>query len=160
MGEANLPAQEAQALAHARVPGSDADPSRPGGDQGPSAEGSRPADCLTQRDPGPTWRVRDRTTFATLVASSRRRRGPVSLAFVPGDQPIPPRLAYAVGRRVGPAVVRNRVRRRLRASVDRHRSRLETGGAYLFGVTPAAARACFAELDAAVGELLRPAGHQ
>lgn len=160
MGEANLPAQEAQAHAHARVSGSDADSGRPGGGQGPSAEGSRPADCLTQRDLGHTWRVRDRATFATLVASSRRRRGPVSLAFVPGDQPVPPRLAYAVGRQVGPAVVRNHVRRRLRASVDRHRSWLEAGGTYLFGTTPAAVRASFAELDTAVGELLRVTGQR
>lgn len=160
MGEANLPAQEAQAHAHARVPGSDADPGRPGGDQGPSTERSRPADCLTQRDLGPTWRVRDRATFASLAASSRLRRGPVALAFLPGDRPIPPRLAYAVGRQVGPAVVRNRVRRRLQASVDRHRSRLEAGGAYLFGATRTAARASFAELDAAVGELLRSVGQR
>lgn len=54
----------------------------------------------------------------------------------------PPRVAYAVGRKVGPAVVRNRVRRRLRATV----AELHTGpagplpsGAYLVSASPSAA---------------------
>jgi ribonuclease P protein component len=96
-------------------------------------------------------------TFEHLAGRPRRRCGPVSLAVLAGEEPIPPRLAYSVGRRVGSAVVRNRVRRRLRAAVHSHRSDLRPGSAYLFGAGPAAAEATFAELDAAVGELLRTA---
>lgn len=52
-------------------------------------------------------------------------------------------VAYAVGRAVGPAVVRNRVRRRLRTAIS------ELGpspGAYLVAVTPAAADLGYAAL--------------
>lgn len=67
---------------------------------------------------------------------------------------MPPRVAYAVGREVGGAVTRNRVRRRLRASVAEHRAELRPGAAYLFGAGREAATVPFAELEAAVGELL------
>lgn len=76
------------------------------------------------------------------------------MTFLPGDPSLPPRVAYAVGKRVGPAVVRNRVRRRLRAAAFIHRAELQPGGAYLFGAAPAAATAPFAEIDAAMGQLL------
>lgn len=153
MGEANLPAQEAQAHADARVPGPHVDPRRAGSDQGPPAQGPAQADRLI-------WRVRDRATFSALATIPRRRKGPVSLAWLPagtdspGHEGIPPRVAYAVGRKVGGAVTRNRVRRRLRASVAGSRSQLRPGAAYLFGVGREAATMSFADLDAAVAELL------
>lgn len=78
--------------------------------------------------------------------------------MVAGPDPTPPRVAYAVGKRVGGAVVRNRVRRRLRAAVARHRSELQPGAAYLVAAGPAAATASFAELDTAVAKLLAGAG--
>lgn len=147
MGEANLPAQEAQAHAEPRVPGSYVDPGGPGRHQGASRQGPSQADRLT-------WRVGDRSTFSSLARTPRRRRGPVSLTYLPGVHETPPRVAYAVGRKVGGAVVRNRVRRRLRASVARHRSALLPGGTYLFGAGREAATMSFAELDAAVGDLV------
>ena len=76
------------------------------------------------------------------------------MTFLPGDPSLPPRVAYAVGKRVGPAVVRNRVRRRLRAATMAHRSDLQPGAAYLFGAAPAASSASYADLDHAMGELL------
>ena len=76
------------------------------------------------------------------------------MTFLPGDPSLPPRVAYAVGKRVGPAVVRNRVRRRLRAATTARRAELMPGAAYLFGAGPMAASASFAELDAAMSELL------
>ena len=51
----------------------------------------------------------------------------------------PPRVAYAVGRGVGGAVVRNRVRRRLRAATRAHADELVPGRAYLVSTAPAAA---------------------
>ena len=147
MGEAHLPAQKTQADADPRVPGADVDPGGPGGHQGPSPQGSAQADRLT-------WRVRDRSTFSDLATAPRRRRGSVSLACLAGDEDIPPRVAYAVGRKVGGAVSRNRVRRRLKASVARHRAHLQPGAAYLFGAGRDAATVPFSELEAAVGELL------
>jgi ribonuclease P protein component len=147
MGEANLPAQKAKAHADPRVPRADVDPGGSGGDQGPPREGPAQADRLT-------WRVRRRSTFSTLATAPRRRRGPISVACLPGDGAVPPRVAYAVGRRVGGAVVRNRVRRRLRASVARHRAELRPGASYLIGAGRDAATMPFTELDAVMGELL------
>jgi ribonuclease P protein component len=46
----------------------------------------------------------------------------------------PPRVAYAVGRRAGGAVARNKVRRRLRAATRAHSGEFEPGRAYLVGV--------------------------
>ena len=89
---------------------------------------------------------------------SRRRRGPVSVSFLPGHDDSPPRVAYAVGKRVGTAVTRNRVRRRLRASVARHRDALRPGASYLIGASAGASSTSFAELDAAVQALLERAG--
>jgi ribonuclease P protein component len=147
MGEANLSAQEAQKDAHTRVSGPDGDAGWSSGAQGATAQGSSQAERLI-------WRIRDRATFEALAAARRRRRGPISMTFLPGDPSIPPRVAYAVGKRVGPAVVRNRVRRRLRAATVAHRRDLQAGGAYLFGAAPGTASAPFTEIDAAVGQLL------
>lgn len=151
MGEENLSAQETQADAHARVPGPHGHPGGARHREEPSPQGPAQADRLI-------WRIRDRATFELLATTPRRRRGPVSLAVVPVGPSDPPRVAYAVGRRVGSAVVRNRVRRRLRASIARHRSTLRPGAAYLVGAAPAAATVPFAELDSAVGTLLSAAG--
>jgi ribonuclease P protein component len=147
MGEANLSAQEAQAHADTRVSGPDVDAGWSSGDQGAAAQRPSQAERLI-------WRIRDRATFDALTSGRRRRHGPISMTFLPGESSVPPRVAYAVGRRVGPAVVRNRVRRRLRAAALAHRSELQPGGAYLFGAAPAAATVPFAELDAAMSQLL------
>ena len=76
------------------------------------------------------------------------------MTFLPGDPCLPPRVAYAVGKRVAPAVVRNRVRRRLRAATMAHRAELKPGTAYLFGAVPAGATTPFAEIGAAMGGVL------
>lgn len=55
-------------------------------------------------------------------------------------------MAYAIGKPVGPAVVRNRVRRRLRAAVNAHAGALPPGY-YLIGARPAAAERSFEELS-------------
>jgi ribonuclease P protein component len=71
----------------------------------------------------------------------------------PGSEP--PRVAYAVGRGVGGAVVRNRVRRRLRAATRVHAAELVPGHAYLVGATAAAARSSYADLSTALHDALR-----
>jgi ribonuclease P protein component len=66
-------------------------------------------------------------------------------------------VAYAVGRRVGNAVTRNRVRRRLRTALLADRAVVRSDSAYLVGATPAAAGASFAELRDALADCLRAA---
>ena len=74
---------------------------------------------------------------------TRRRSGPVTVAFVPaapGPDVSPPCVAFAISRKVGPAVVRNRLRRRLRDELEGlARAQRLPVGAYLVALTPAAA---------------------
>jgi ribonuclease P protein component len=71
----------------------------------------------------------------------------VSCAVV-GPATDPPRVAYAVGRPVGGAVVRNRVRRRLRAATRAHAAALSPGHAYLVHAAPGAAGRSYADMSA------------
>lgn len=62
------------------------------------------------------------------------------MVFVADDRPGPPRVAYAMSKRVGNAVVRNRLRRRLRAiCTDLVRTGRIPAGALLFSAGPEAA---------------------
>lgn len=74
---------------------------------------------------------------------TRVRRGPLSVVFLDDGPDGPPRVAYAITKRVGSAVVRNRLRRRLRAIVaDLVRSHpgAVPPGALLLSAGPEAAR--------------------
>ena len=73
------------------------------------------------------------------------------VASTAGD---PPRVAFAIGRTVGSAVARNRLRRRLRALCQRRRAEFAPGHSYLIGARPGAGAATFQELDDALRELL------
>jgi ribonuclease P protein component len=93
--------------------------------------------------------VRGRDAFAALSRHGRRvREGPLTVVHQAG--PDHARVAFAVSRRVGSAVVRNRLRRRLRAL---WRDLTPPTGDYLILTTPAAAGVSFAEL----GDHLRAA---
>ncbi len=64
------------------------------------------------------------------------------------------RVAYAVGRAAGGAVVRNRIRRRLRATVAELEPQLRPG-AYLLSAGPAAASLPYPELRSAVSQAVK-----
>lgn len=57
------------------------------------------------------------------------------------------RAGFVTSRRVGPAVVRNRTRRRLREIVRRHQHELKGGNWIVTVARPAAARASYAALE-------------
>ena len=73
-----------------------------------------------------------------------------------GSPAEPPRVAYAVGRKAGGAVARNRVRRRLRAATRAHAIEFEPGRAYLVGVVgPAVPTPTYAALSDSLHAALR-----
>jgi ribonuclease P protein component len=84
------------------------------------------------------WRITDRGSFVALRREGRRaRREALTVTWLPpgpGQEHTPPRVGFAIGRATGGAVVRNRVRRRLRAAL---RELASTGrlpaGTYLLG---------------------------
>ncbi len=103
------------------------------------------------------WRIRDRSTFEALRRQGRRsRRGHVTVTYVAaGDEPVA-RVAYAVGRRAGGAVERNRLRRRLRAAVSDTAGSLRPG-AYLVAAGRGTSTLSFEDLKADVTAAMRAA---
>ena len=149
MREEDVPAEQPEAEEDARFPSSDAHPRGPIGDP-PSAR-QRPRQPV-----GLIWRVRDREMFQALAAGRRHRSGVLDVsAVVLGPATEPPRVAFAVGRHVGGAVARNRVRRRLRAAVLEQRAELRAGWGYLVRAQAPAVHATYGELSTALGAALR-----
>lgn len=145
--EAHVSAEQPPPGEAPRVPPSHVDASRPAHPPEPSPEGPAPP-------VGVIWRIRDRSTFAELRRRGRRvRQGPVTVTFLPetnaGSRAEPPKVAYAVGRRVGPAVRRNRVRRQLRSIMRELVARPERvvpPGAYLISAQPGITALSYREL--------------
>jgi ribonuclease P protein component len=63
------------------------------------------------------------------------------------------RVAFALGRGIGSAPVRNRARRQLRAALAARAERLP-GGWYLVGATPAIAGSSFREIEVAIDDVV------
>lgn len=148
MREADLPAEPAEAQQEARISSADADP-----------RGSQRAEDAAPSRPRPSVRlirrVRGHGTFRDLARTSARRRGALGARLLPGDPSEPPAVAYAIPRATGGAVERNRLRRRLRASVRELESELVPGGRYLISAGPAVSALSPAELRATLCEVLR-----
>jgi ribonuclease P protein component len=87
--------------------------------------------------------IRDRRTFAALRADGvRARSGPLAATLLVEEGASGTRVAFAITKRVGGAVQRNRLRRRLRAVIsdlDRTTSGVVPSGALLVSAGPDAA---------------------
>jgi ribonuclease P protein component len=139
MGEAPVSTEQPQTRQAPRVQAPDVDPSRQGDPLRPAAQ--RPAPPVRLILP-----IRDRATFAALrETSARARSGPVTVRWAAGANANAVHVAYSVGRRAGGAVVRNRIRRRLRAGMRSIGNEL-AGGAYLVAADPLASALAFADL--------------
>lgn len=129
MGETHFPAEQPTTGPYPRVPPPHVDPRRSGHFVGPPPQGPPSAVGLI-------WAVRDRRTFEALRRSRCRARRPgLMVSWIPGEPGQPPRVGFAVGRRVGGAVQRNLVRRRLR-SIVREMAPPLPPGAYLMTAGP------------------------
>ncbi len=107
-------------------------------------------------------RITTRAAFAELQRSrARGSSGPVRAAFVPAQpsaRGVFPQVGYAIGTQCGPAVVRNRLRRRAREVVRSQAHRLPRG-TYLLRFSPESASTQPAAFRADVAKALRRASH-
>jgi ribonuclease P protein component len=116
----------------------------------PAAE---PAGAIGSRF-GKNLRLRRRQEFLAIQRRGRRRQSPnFIVVYVDQSAPRTSRFGFSVSRRVGNAVVRNRVKRRLREFVRLHRHGLPRARDFVVIAKPGAAKLCYAEL---VAELRQP----
>ncbi len=142
--EAYFPTQPASPSPQARIPCAYEHSGRPSGAEVPSGQGPDASFGLIDR-------VRERDAFVRLRRDGVRvRTDPLWCSFVLDPDLVPPQVAFAIGRAVGSAVRRNRLRRRLRALLA---SRDVPPGLYLIGARVPACEHTFVELEQAVGSL-------
>ena len=101
-------------------------------------------------------RLKRHADFVRVAQEAKgRANGLVVVRFAPNSQATT-RFGFSVGKRVGPAVVRNRIKRRLRETTRRLATR--RGHDVVLIARPAAANASSAELEVAVRDAFTRAG--
>ena len=145
--ETDFSAQQSSPEADARIPGGEAHPSWPGGHRPAAPEGtqaperlmpdreprSRPASGVTgQRLPSerlsserlPSEQtVRRRADYLRCYRTGRRRQGSLALLYFVPNQREGPRLGITASRKVGNAVIRHRLKRRIKEIYRRWQDR-------------------------------------
>jgi ribonuclease P protein component len=102
-------------------------------------------------------RLRRRRDFAAVYRSGRAyARGPLALRIRPNPETDCPRYGFAVSKRLGGAVTRNRIKRRLREAA-RH-SGADGPVDIVVIARQGAQRASYGELTTVLSQLLRRAG--
>ncbi len=153
--EENVSAEQQKTQENTRFPGPHEDQRRPGSYQEQKAQGSEAHFCRMNERLIPLERIRKKSDFASLYRDGSRFRGRYFSLVFRGNELGYSRLAVVVSRKVGSAVVRNRVKRRLRELFRRNKrllkeptdliviARPESGGApwpeiqeaYIYSVT-------------------------
>ncbi len=110
--EADVSTKSAATREDARIPRADGDQGRAEGAGAPACEGAETADRLTGRLPR-GQRLTASAEFQALFQRGKRVDRP-ALIVLYRDVPEPTRVGFAVSRKLGNAVQRNRARRRLR----------------------------------------------
>lgn len=146
MSETYVPTPYPSSRQASRLPPPYGRQGRAGCPQGAPLEGAPPSVSLT-------WRLRGRAAFKSLHQGKTFRSGPLSLAWLPGPSTTPPSVGYAISKRVGNAVARNLLRRRLRELVKRPPGL--PPGLTLIRARPEAAQLTFAALGAHTQILLK-----
>jgi ribonuclease P protein component len=103
-------------------------------------------------------RLKERADFAAVRQHGRRWRGDLlTVSALLRETGRPSRFGFVVSRRIGKAVTRNRVKRRLRAIIHRHVAEMATGFDVVIVARPAVSAASFVALRDASLDLLRRA---
>ena len=159
MDETDLSTQRAQARQDTRLSQADVDQGRPSCHPVAPGQGTPAPVGLTDGGaPRPVVvPIRSRHTFADLrKPSGRGRSGPVSVSVVEHPDWDRHEVAYAIGRKVGNAVQRNLLRRRMRAIVSEQAAGMPTG-AYLVRIGPTGQALDFNELKVAMSRAVQKA---
>ena len=108
----------------------------------------------------PQARLRRSADIGRVRQEGRRWPHPLVILFVDTQSEVasPTRFAFAVGRHIGKATRRNRVKRRLREIVRRSGTQIAPGYDCLFVARSGAATAGHVELEGAVLQLLTRSG--
>lgn len=148
----NLPAEEALPEEDPRVPGPYVDSWRGSRHQAPPPEGSAAPDTRA-RAVKTKYRLRHSTDFQAVRAGRKGAGDDVLRVRVLANSLGHPRVGVVVTKRLGGAVVRNRLRRRLQAEVG---GRLGSLGAYdlVLLPQPSAVTACSGALRASLARAL------
>jgi len=102
--------------------------------------------------------LRSATAFRAIQTDSRSRSHPLLLLRFRRNDLERTRYGISTGRRIGSAVVRNLLRRRLRTVLRVLNGRVARGWDVLVVTRSAAANASQADLEVALSQLLRAAG--
>ena len=115
--EKNVSAQQPEEKEDSRFPCPDEVRGRPQGSQASARQGPQAAGCLTDSRPRsfpPDVRLRKRREFLGVYEQGRRFAGSLLVLFVVPTSRGYARLGVTATRKIGGAVVRNRVRRKVR----------------------------------------------
>jgi len=159
--EADLPAQEAPPRQGARLPRPDEDDGRtPGPGRAPGSRSQAPVGLIAERGPRPPRLVmlsspRD---FAALTERGTMRSHPLLATRVLRTDLGTTRFGLATSRALGSAVVRNRVRRRLREAIRAMASQLRPGWDVLIVARPALVTADHRAMVGTLTRLLQRSG--
>jgi ribonuclease P protein component len=154
--EANLSTKPTTTFEDARIQNSDAEPGRPSNAEAPPAEGPPPTDPLKARlTPNAfpkQFRLLTRGEFRRVYEEGQRRSAPLCTIFFRANGLNHSRLGITTPTRLGKAVLRNRIKRRLREVFRLNRAAMAPGWDMIVNPRPAAATAAIERLTA---ELLR-----
>ncbi len=99
-------------------------------------------------------RLRQSLAIQRVRREGRRWPHPLFILFVAPNGQQTSRFAVSVSRRLGKAVQRNQLKRRLRAALRLQLPQVQPGYDCLLVARPALAQASFAEIEAGLGQLL------
>ena len=117
--EADLSTQQAGAQAPSRISRTHGDHGRPQGGRSPARAGPQAAQRLTPNSRITMVRLKQRADFLAAASGAKVATAAFVLQGRNRDDDGPARIGFTVSRKVGTAVERNRVRRRLRDIVER-----------------------------------------
>jgi len=152
--EEDLPTQSASACQDTRIPRSHANPGRAPGDQTAPPQGSPSPDSVNPDSAAfpKQYRLLRRLEFQRVYKQGQRRSASLCTVFYRPNGLAETRLGITVPKRLGTAVLRNRIKRRIREIFRLHRQELPGGWDIVLNPRPGAAAVAYPALER---ELLR-----